>query len=218
MHGWLILTIRTTLIASFSSFLATLPLSGLGDEGDSDQLLRLGQFDDVYPFQLYASADLYNLPNSPQLAIIWLADQPAPGEIPPPAGSLRLIPRFATEQGETPLVDAPHWSGDAWAQATPVVVNARTVTPVQVLDDLLRYLARRPQFPALQRIVLLGQGRGAQLLDRYNKKDPLSRTFSGRDMTLLSCTVPKDRSLEQALEQVQHKLIKNCLVYHTSSI
>jgi hypothetical protein len=129
-----------------------------------------------------------------------------------------LIPRFATEQGETPLVDSPHWSGDSWVLETPAVVNDRTVTPVEVLDDLLRYLAQRPQFPALKRIVLFGQGRGAQLLDRYNKKNPLPFTFLGRDMTLLSCTVPKDRSLEQALEQVQHNSIKDCLVYHAPLI
>ena len=86
--------------------------------------------------------------------------------------TLVIAPRIASKDGQeckdTLAADEVSWpcSGNSWRAGGPAIGNEK-LTSFDLMDEILRKLARKDVFPNLKAIVLSGHSAGGQFVTRY---------------------------------------------------
>jgi hypothetical protein len=101
------------------------------------------------------------------------------------AGSLDdtmiVAPRFASNDGnckDSLAADEVNWAcaGQSWRSGAPAVSH-KNLTSYDVMDEILRKLARKDLFPNLKTIVLTGHSAGGQYVSRYAMANVVHETL-----------------------------------------
>lgn len=93
-----------------------------------------------------------------------------------------ISPRFASNNGrgcnDTLAPNEVNWScsGDSWRSGGVAAGNAR-LTSYDLMDEILRKLARKDAFPNLKAIVLAGHSAGGQYVTRYEMANQVHDTL-----------------------------------------
>ena len=81
-----------------------------------------------------------------------------------------IAPRFAANAGQacrdTLAADEVNWNCNSWRSGGPATSNEK-VTSFDFVDEILRKLARKDNFPNLRSIVVAGHSAGGQYVNRY---------------------------------------------------
>jgi hypothetical protein len=92
-----------------------------------------------------------------------------------------VAPRFASSDGnckDTLAANEVNWAcaGQSWRSGAPAV-NQPSLTSYDLMDEILRTLARKDVFPNLQAIVLTGHSAGGQYVSRYEMSNTVHETL-----------------------------------------
>lgn len=93
-----------------------------------------------------------------------------------------ISPRFASNDGrscrDTLAANEVNWScsGDSW-RSGGVAINNDRLTSYELMDEILRKLARKSVFPNLKAIVVAGHSAGGQYVTRYDMANQVHDTL-----------------------------------------
>jgi pimeloyl-ACP methyl ester carboxylesterase len=99
------------------------------------------------------------------------------------ADTIVISPRFASNNGtacrDTLAANEVNWpcSGDSW-RSGGTATNDSKLTSYDFIDEIVRKLARKENFPNLKAIVITGHSAGGQFVTRYEMANQVHETIS----------------------------------------
>lgn len=90
-----------------------------------------------------------------------------------------IVPRIASSAGgcrDTMAPDEVSWNCSSWRTGGPSMANDK-LTSFDMVDEILRQLARKDAFPNLRAIVVAGHSAGGQFVNRYEMSNKVHETL-----------------------------------------
>lgn len=91
-----------------------------------------------------------------------------------------IVPHITSDTGgcrDTLAPDEVSWNCSSWRTGGPSTANEK-LTTFDMMDDILRRLARKDSFPNLRMIVVAGHSAGGQFVNRYQMSNRVHETLS----------------------------------------